>query len=167
MITYLEGDATEPIGTGRKVICHVCNDRGAWGAGFVRALSAKWIAPEAAYRAWHEKGLYALKLSPCSSLEIPFTLGEIQLVSVESDITVANMIAQQGLRHFHKPCPLRYEALDECLSLLGADVRRIEASVHMPRIGCGLGGGRWEEVEPIIVKQLIGRGIPVFVYDLL
>ena len=25
----------------------------------------------------------------------------------------------------------------------------LSASVHMPRIGCGLAGGKWEEIEPI------------------
>ena len=36
-------------------------------------------------------------------------------------------------------------------------------SVHMPRIGCGLGGGKWEEVEPIIRTLL--KYSNVFVYD--
>jgi len=35
MITYLVGDATQPQGEGVKVIAHICNDIGAWGAGFV------------------------------------------------------------------------------------------------------------------------------------
>ncbi len=39
------------------------------------------------------------------------------------------------------------------------------ASVHMPRIGCGLAGGRWPRVEPLIVERLVRRGIEVTVYD--
>ena len=34
----------------------------------------------------------------------------------------------------------------------------------MPRIGCGLAGGKWAVVEPIIQRAL--EDIPVFVYDL-
>lgn len=45
-IKYVIGDATEPQGTGRKIIAHVCNDCGGWGAGFVLALSAKDYRPE-------------------------------------------------------------------------------------------------------------------------
>jgi hypothetical protein len=36
----------------------------------------------------------------------------------------------------------------------------------MPRIGCGLAGGRWEEVEPLVIAQLTDYGVPVRVYDL-
>jgi hypothetical protein len=35
----------------------------------------------------------------------------------------------------------------------------------MPRIGCGLAGGKWELIEPIIVRTLVARGVPVTVYD--
>lgn len=35
----------------------------------------------------------------------------------------------------------------------------------MPRIGCGLAGGKWEKIEPLINKNLIEKGIDVFVYD--
>jgi hypothetical protein len=35
----------------------------------------------------------------------------------------------------------------------------------MPRIGCGLAGGRWERIEPLIQHNLAERGIPVTVYD--
>ncbi len=40
-----------------------------------------------------------------------------------------------------------------------------KATVHMPRIGCGLAGGKWEEVEPIVEQQLISHGVNVTVYD--
>src|SRR5205823_6841477 len=51
-ITYLKGDATCPQAKGVKIICHVCNDIGGWGKGFVLALSKRWSEPEAAYRKW-------------------------------------------------------------------------------------------------------------------
>jgi O-acetyl-ADP-ribose deacetylase (regulator of RNase III) len=39
------------------------------------------------------------------------------------------------------------------------------ASVHMPRIGCGLAGGDWSKVEPLITRRLTDKGIAVYVYD--
>jgi hypothetical protein len=36
----------------------------------------------------------------------------------------------------------------------------------MPRIGCGLAGGKWEQIEPIIERTLADAGIHVNVYDL-
>jgi hypothetical protein len=35
----------------------------------------------------------------------------------------------------------------------------------MPRIGCGLAGGKWEEIEPIIERTLIEADVKVTVYD--
>jgi hypothetical protein len=35
----------------------------------------------------------------------------------------------------------------------------------MPRIGCGLAGGNWGQVESLIQEHLAGAGIEVRVYD--
>lgn len=62
--------------------------------------------------------------------------------------------------------PIRYEAVREGLKRVAQEAKSLGASVHMPRIGCGLAGGRWEEIEPIIEQELLGKGIAVTVYDL-
>jgi hypothetical protein len=51
--SLLIGDATKPEGAGVKIIAHVCNDIGAWGRGFVLALSKLSPAPERAFREWY------------------------------------------------------------------------------------------------------------------
>ncbi|MFA1541111.1 hypothetical protein [Actinomadura monticuli] len=84
-ITYLAGDATSPQAKGTKVIAHICNNRGEWGKGFVRAISKRWSEPEAAYRRWHR-----------GRSGNDFGLGAVQLVRVTPDIWVANMIGQAG-----------------------------------------------------------------------
>lgn len=66
-IKYVDGDATQPIGNGNKIIVHVCNDIGAWGKGFVMAISKRWKTPEENYKRWY------------ASKEF-FCLGEVQLV---------------------------------------------------------------------------------------
>lgn len=45
------------------------------------------------------------------------------------------------------------------------EAAELGASVHMPRIGCGLAGGKWSRIEPLIERRLAGRGVPVTVYD--
>lgn len=35
----------------------------------------------------------------------------------------------------------------------------------MPRIGCGLAGGRWEEIGPIVEETLCEESVSVTVYD--
>ena len=41
----------------------------------------------------------------------------------------------------------------------------LKATVHMPRIGCGLAGGTWDNIEPIIERTLCEADIEVSVYD--
>lgn len=153
-ITYVRGDATVPSVKGVKVIAHVCNDLGGWGKGFVLALSRRWREPEAAYRAWHR-----------GRAGNDFGLGAVQFVQVERHVWVANMIGQRGTRTGSKGVPVRYEAIDTALGTLAEKAGELGATVHMPRIGCGLAGGKWSRVEPLIEERLIRRGIPVTVYD--
>ena len=153
-IEYVRGDATTPLGKGPKVIAHVCNDLGGWGKGFVLAVSRRWSEPEAAYRRWHRE-----------RAGNDFGLGAVQVVQVERLVWVANMVGQRGTRTGSKGVPVRYEAIDTALGALAGRAAELGASVHMPRIGCGLAGGRWERVEPLVVARLTGRGIAVTVYD--
>ena len=149
-IQFLIGDATHPVGDGNKIIAHVCNDVGKWGQGFVLAVSARWRKPEAEF----------LKLHARQSL----ILGAVQLVPVRKTIWVANMIAQRDVRFHDGVPPIRYDALLECLKQLGFHAHQLRASLHMPRIGCGLAGGQWDKVEKLIKDWL--PGTRVYVYDL-
>lgn len=155
-IKYVQGDATLPQGDGRKIIGHVCNDAGAWGSGFVLSLSKRDRNPEREYRKWF-MGDYG---------DWEPRLGEIQLVSYDvanQPLTwVCNMIAQE-LRPV-AGIPLKTWALRHCLAKLNVQAKFGCVSVHMPRIGCGLGGAVWSDVEPIIASTL--TDCEVTVYDL-
>ncbi|MFD8915785.1 macro domain-containing protein [Streptomyces sp. NPDC059575] len=155
-IAYVRGDATEPCAGGARVIAHVCNDVGGWGRGFVAALSGRWPEPEASYRAWYR-----------DRAGNDFGLGAVRLVPVAPGLWVANMIGQHGVRRPGRtaPAPVRYDAIDTALDHLAGQVIELGASVHMPRIGCGLAGGSWPRVEPLITGRLVRRGVPVTVYD--
>lgn len=153
-IEYVSGDATQPIGEGCRVIVHVCNDLGGWGAGFVLAISRRWLEPEARYRAWHG-----------GKESIPFALGEVQFVQVQQEIWVANMIGQEGLGFRNGKPPVRYEAIRKGLDKVASWAKEHGASVHMPRIGCGLAGGNWAEVERVVNEILIQQGVRAVVYD--
>jgi O-acetyl-ADP-ribose deacetylase (regulator of RNase III) len=154
-IEYIRGDATQPQARGNRIIAHVCNDLGGWGKGFVLAVSKRWPGPEAAYRAWHK-----------DRAKNDFGLGAVQVVQVETYIWVANMVAQRGMKTGSSGPPIRYEAVRACLGKLAVEAAALGASVHMPRIGCGLAGGRWEEIEPIIRDEMTSKGVEVTIYDL-
>jgi len=152
-IKYIKGDATAPEGEGKKIICHICNDIGAWGAGFVMALSKKWGYPEYHYRARQR-----------------YPLGHVDVMSVDADadgkniIYVANMIGQHGIGpDVNGVPPIRYDALIDALSKVNKIAKEMDATLHMPRIGAGLAGGDWDEISAIIEQCTT---VPVTVYDL-
>ena len=153
-IQYIVGDATRPQGAGQKIIAHVCNDLGRWGKGFVLAVSRRWREPEDVFKASFRAN------NNCA-------LGDIQIVPVSPEITIVNMIAQHrvAVKSETSIPPIRYEALERALSQVAEGALELNATVHMPRIGCGLAGGRWELIEPIIEKQLSSQNIAVTVYD--
>jgi O-acetyl-ADP-ribose deacetylase (regulator of RNase III) len=153
-LRVIAGDATSPQAKGPKIIAHVCNDLGGWGKGFVLAISKRWPDPERDYRNWHRQ-----------RAGNNFALGAVRLIPVESSLWVANMIGQHGIRAGSAGPPIRYDAVEQCLLTLGDMADEHAASVHMPRIGCGLAGGRWDRIEPLIDAALCQRGIAVTVYD--
>ncbi len=152
-IDYIEGDATAPAGSGPKIIAHVCNDVGGWGAGFVLAISRRWPEPEARYRQWYG-----------ARSDNDFGLGAVQVVQVEPELHVANMVAQRGVRASADGPPIRYDALAVALQTLGDHCVALGASAHMPRIGCGLAGGDWSVVGELVETHVAAR-VATWVYD--
>ena len=117
------------------------------------AISKRWKKPENEYRKWFQNGEN-------------FKLGEIQRVQVEENIWVCNMIGQHKTITNSKGIPpIRYEAVEKCLEKLSYDTLKLNASIHMPRIGCGLAGGQWEEIEAVIERTLLKNNVEVYVYD--
>lgn len=158
-IHYIKGDATNPlINKGEySVICHCCNTLGAWGAGFVLALSKRFPKVKEHY------------LSLIKSINSGERLGKVGFVKTNKNIVVANILAQDRIyRSVDGKIPLNYDALREGFrnvynKFIG--YKDIPFTIHMPRIGCGLAGGDWNIVENIIKDEFIKNGIDVYVYD--
>ena len=153
-IQYTKGDATAPQSEGNKIIVHICNDIGGWGKGFVMAISKRWKKPENQYREWFKS-------------KDGFELGKVQFVQVEEDLSVANLIGQHKInKDENGNAPIRYNAIEDGLKEVALFAKENNASIHMPRIGCGLAGGKWEMIEPIIIlKTLSENNKEVTVYD--
>ncbi|MFZ1786878.1 MAG: hypothetical protein WAT92_01145 [Saprospiraceae bacterium] len=152
-INYIKADATNPTTEGNKIIVHVCNDIGGWGKGFVMAISKRWKQPEQQYRQWFKSN-------------DNFNLGQVQFIQVEDDLWVANLIGQHKInKDENGNAPIRYDAILEGLEKVGNFAVENKATVHMPRIGCGLAGGTWDKIEPLIKSSLTIKNIQVTVYD--
>ena len=155
-VRHVQGDATQPKLEGaHNVVAHVCNDVGAFGAGFAAAVAARWKPAQDAYLEWHRQGEGA-----------GFKLGAHQLVEVEPHLEVATMIAQRGVWGSPGDPPLQYDALAEVLDAVGLHAAAKKATVHMPRIGSGLAMGDWTKIEQMVCRMAVKHRVLVIVYTL-
>lgn len=122
------------------LIIHVCNNKGAWGAGFVLALENKW--PEAGQR--YKKYIKEYGTD---------ALGSVYFVEVEKDVWVGNMIAQtlEG-----KERELDYEALYKCLEQVEKFAYKNDLCIQCPQFGAGLAGADWIVVEAML-QSVFGK----------
>lgn len=117
------------------------------------AISKRWKEPEQRYREWFKS-------------KTGFSLGEVQFVKVEDDLWIANLIGQYKINKDKMGnAPIRYEAILSGLEKVAQFTAENDATVHMPRIGCGLAGGIWDKIEPLIKSALAEKNIEVTVYD--
>ena len=153
-VIYKKGDATNI--KENEILVHISNNIGKWGAGFVLAISKKYKQPERTFKRNYKD-------------KFDSRLGDNQLIVISNKDNkfVMNMIAQQGIRRRPDGSPpIDYPALKNCLEDVQVFCKLNKVNVIMPRIGCGLGGGKWEKIEEIINKTLIDKGINVTVYDI-
>jgi O-acetyl-ADP-ribose deacetylase (regulator of RNase III) len=155
VLRYVAGDATSPLRdvAGNVIIVHVCNDVGGWGAGFVNALSARWWQPEHCYRHF------------ASQYRRPdfLPLGTVLFVKVENDVWVANLIGQHQVRVRNADPPaVRPGAIRQGLRYVAEYAARIGATIHMPLIGTGLGGGEGDTIERIVLDELDAFSVTVY-----
>lgn len=177
-IDYEVGDClTFPnMGSAIYVVPHVCNDIGAWGSGFVVAVSKKYADPEKAYRLWYRDDDY-LQFGK----HIPFALGEVQIVKGESGVFIANMIGQhkiirtdgKPIRYRHlanamdkvgKFCKSYQKKIDDQLEAMDKTPGSVPVVIRCPMFGSGLAGGNWEFIEELIKEIWIDQyEVPVTV----
>lgn len=155
-INYLKGDASLPLEE-QTLIIHVVNILGKWGKGFVLSLSKQFPFAKNEYVKW-------------SKDKETFGLGEVQFVCVDQQRAtfVANMLAQHGVRKNDKDHTtyIDYDALRLCLRKVARFALINRLSIQMPKIGSGLAGGDWEEIEKIINEELIYYKIKCTVFEL-
>ncbi|MGE8036295.1 macro domain-containing protein [Lysinibacillus sp. NPDC093692] len=155
-ISYLKGDASLPLEE-NTLILHVVNILGLWGKGFVLSLSKQFPSAKKEYLKW-------------SKDKETFRLGEVQFVCVrqQKPIFIANMLAQKGVRKNYKDSTtyIDYDALRLCLKKVARFSLINRLSIQMPKIGSGLAGGDWREIEKIINEELIYNKIKCSVFEL-
>ena len=123
-----------------------------WGGkGFAVAVRKRWPVVQSSFREFER--------------ECGLRLGDIHVTEAEPGIWVASMVAQKRIS-------LLGAAQDPlCCLVVGLTkvaqtAEQLNATLHMPRIGCGEGRGRWELISDLIRSKCVYRGLSVVVYDL-
>lgn len=152
-IRYLKGDALTPRGDDPRILVHVVNNRSkTWGGGFARHVAKSYPDAQKDFRVW-------------ANIEGNQVLGQAHVYGHADRMRLISMVAQRGFGQSSEP-RISYPALEECLHAVRVAAEAINATVHMPRIGCGQAGGNWDVVSELIDDTLVRRGIDVTVYDL-
>lgn len=162
-LTHVVGDIAEATNAAADetpvVLAHVVSDSAhAWGRYGVGGALAR-VVPAAgnAFRAWSIASGDNLTLGNVHSVRVPATNS--------AQVSVVSLVAQSG----YGPgvaTRLSYVALAAALDKLADVAVAAGGTVHMPRIGSGQGGGRWDLIEAAIERSLLARGIPVVIYTL-
>jgi hypothetical protein len=158
-ISYVTGDITTlDDGVESVLVGHVVSDSArAWSRrGVAAALARKFPQAAAAFRMWSIASPDNLRLGNVHSVELTIN---------SRSVIIASMVAQQGYGP-GTTTRLQYDALRQCLTEISALARRHGADVHLPRIGAGQAGGRWDLIEADISGQLVDNGVAVTIHTL-
>lgn len=157
MLKIKQGDVTSPIGDGKKIIAHSCNNIGGFGSGIAGCLAKKWPIAREKYLEWFNS-------------DYNFELGEIMLFKVTEDIAVCHIIGQKGIGSLEidgiEIRPVKYDAILEGLARLRNRIKKIEGkvSVHLPLLGAALGGGTIDETYLTIHKVFGNSDVECVIY---
>jgi len=152
-IEYLHGDAITPRNGDARIIAQVVNDStSTWGGrGFAPQVAQRIPGVQAEFQTWSTSNRENLRL------------GNNHTIRCQGNSYLVSMIAQHGYGASLTP-RIRYQALPACLRQLARKANEMRLPVHMPKIGTGEAGGRWEVIEDLIHQEIIEKNIPVTVF---
>lgn len=151
MIRYVVGNLLE---ASEEVIVHGVNARGAFGSGVAGAMAAAWPEARESYLRAYSNGLVGL--------------GRLIWAEVGGNRILAHAVTQPtyGRTGVHLSMP----ALKACMGALAAAAvvgtglaPNGFRSIAMPKIGAGLAGGDWREIEPVIEETLSDLDVAIYV----
>jgi len=145
-ILYTVGDV---LASSEKVIVHGCNCFCVMGAGIAAQIRKQFPA------AW--------KADQDTIPGDNYKLGRYTF-AVEHDKVIFNAYTQYGT---NLPVNVDYSAVHNALFSICLDLKTIgyNGPVAMPRIGCGLAGGKWNVVAEILEDIHSSLGTHFHVYD--
>jgi len=155
MIEYIKQDITT-VNLG--YVGHGVNCQGRMGSGIALAIKNKWPSVYDQYKERYESG----------QLKGEMAIGEIDIVPITNQLFVVNMYTQNKYGYDGKAYAYP-EAIENCIALTMKHIKHETPTLplYIPKIGCGLGGLKWENIEPI-VNRLTQKymGVSLYVCEL-
>lgn len=153
MINYKKGNCLQDSDE-KRIILHIVNNKGGFGKGFALSVGNKYPIVSNRYKDWYRGSIL--------KSDTNFKLGNIQSVKISSDLTIINMLCQNGYASkLGNGIPLSYHALKLCLEKVQFR-NKDKIQIWMPKIGSGLAGGNWNTIEKMIESTLINTNVTVF-----
>ena len=137
MINYKTGDLIASVTEG--VILHGCNALGVMGAGFALQLKTQYPTNFKDYQAFCKNYSDILGNYVCT-------------VTNNYKLIIVNAITQQAVGGRRA---VSYDAIDDIFHQIYLSYNNDwNKHIQMPKIGAGLGGGKWEIIEEIMLSHL-------------
>lgn len=148
MITEVEGSIFEDIKP-YTVIMHQCNAKGWMGAGIAKEIARRWP------KVFNEYHKYCSQFKDGRENEI---LGTFVGVKVKPGFIICNAIAQLTVGKTKRQTD--YDAWETICAKVSRQMHKVNEitgknwTIHVPyNIGCGLGGGNWNQMMEIFKKH--------------
>lgn len=140
MIEYKTGNLLD---VKRGIIVHGCNSQGVMASGVAKAV--KEMYPGAFTQYSHD------------IVTKHYGLGDISVYSaIPNELIIVSAITQEFYGREPNTRYVSYDAIDKCfISVFELADNRAGLSVHIPKIGSGLGNGNWNVISKIIESHQI------------
>jgi O-acetyl-ADP-ribose deacetylase (regulator of RNase III) len=158
---HIHGDLLVLAATGEfDLIAHGCNCQGTMGAGIALQIKRRFPLAAAIDEPGAAPGTISAVLLP-TGLTIVNAYTQIHWGAAS-----AEQRALSPVNDYAEPLPdtqeNRYRFIRSCMR----EIRRHfpHKRIGLPLIGCGLAGGDWAVVEPIIAEELAGCAVTVVLF---
>lgn len=149
MIEYRKGNLLD-VQSG--IIVHGANARGVMGSGVALAVKNKYPGAYDIYKKYEQ-------------VIGELTLGTVSWYPVNQQLVICNAITQQFYGYDGKRY-VNYWALGKVFTEIFVAAKEMNAIVHFPKIGAGLGGGDWNIIEQILNDVPLSENVKQICWEL-
>jgi len=159
-IRYCKGDI---LTVSKGIVLHGCNSLGFMGKGLAKQVKLKYPQVFQDY----SKYCYSARCHPdCLAYSDPgeLILGKIIITPINSRLIFVSGITQLTIGNNPNIRYADLSAIQKVFSQVNTIAVNLGLEVHMPKIGCGLGGLDWNEVSALLT--LFSTGVKINIWEL-